>query len=312
MKTNLFCITSHCDNNDKLELLKNNINILKTNGFQVLVSSHIPLDEEILKSIDYFIYDKSNPILYYPERALKFWKTVWVSGRFWELKTYLPDYGWTVLNQFKKISAFCKTLDYSKFTIINYDVKIKPGMLGEFDGNVLSTVKWRDGKTRFPSLIFFSLVRDDFFEFTDRINRKKYAKTKRDTETYAGTLLFDLNAKMEVYEDDVEDFVDFKIIKDDSIWSSNTINDHFQLFNDNDRIIIYDLKHKVKFNIDDQIIEIEAATVIDNKLDKIGFYVDEELIDIKHFLEDRNNIMNILTETKTGFDIKTQKHTTYE
>ena len=75
---------------------------------------------------------------------------------------------------------------------------------------------------------------------------------------------------------------------------------------------IYDLKHKVKFNIDDQIIEIEAATVIDNKLDKIGFYVDEELIDIKHFLEDRNNIMNILTETKTGFDIKTQKHTTYE
>ena len=309
MKTNLFCITSHCDNNYKLELLKNNINILKTNGFQVLVSSHIPLDKEILESIDYFIYDKSNPILYYPERALKFWKTIWVKGIFWELKTYLPDYGWTVLNQFKKISAFCKTLDYSQFTIINYDVKISPGMLGEFDGNILSTVKWRDGGNRFPSLIFFSLIRDDFFKFADSISRKKYAKTKHDPETYAGTLLFDLNTKMEVFADDVEDVVDFKIIKDDSIYDCNTINDHFKLFKDEDAILIYDLKHKVKFNVDDEIIEIEAATVIDNNFDKIGFYDDDKLIDIKHFLEDRNHIITKLIKTKQGFDLNTQKHT---
>tara|TARA_R100001377_G_C3194333_1_gene111953 strand:- start:1660 stop:2607 length:948 start_codon:yes stop_codon:yes gene_type:complete len=313
MKTNLFCITSHCDNNEKLELLKQNITTLKQNGFRVLVSSHIPLDEEILKSIDYFIYDESNPILHYPERALKFWKTVWVpemvnglDGAFWELRSYIPDYGWTVLNQYSKMSAFCKTLDYTNLTIINYDVKLTPKMLGDSTSNIMSTVMWKDGNVRFPSLIYFTLNSNDFFRLTELFNKQDYIDNKYDSETYLGVLLKDF--KYEVFEDLVEDEVEFKEIEDEYIWNVNNINDEFELFYDYDYIIIYTIKNKVIFNIDGEDISLTKPKIVDIG-SKIGFYnSNNELININHLLSTKKFHSRIMKQ-KHRFDIKTQKHT---
>ena len=59
MKNNLFCITSHCNDNDKLLLLKNNIKKIKKKGFDILLFSHIPLDSDITTSVNYFILHES-------------------------------------------------------------------------------------------------------------------------------------------------------------------------------------------------------------------------------------------------------------
>jgi len=63
MNNNLACILSHCDNNEKLIALENNIKTLKKCGFDILLASHIPLGEKITSSVNYFIMIKA--ILYY-------------------------------------------------------------------------------------------------------------------------------------------------------------------------------------------------------------------------------------------------------
>jgi len=72
---NLIIILCYCDTQEKLDILQNTISILKDN-FNILVSSHSSIPTSIQSQIDYFIYDQSNPILRFPERGMKFWKTI--------------------------------------------------------------------------------------------------------------------------------------------------------------------------------------------------------------------------------------------
>ena len=68
---NLVIILCYCDTQSKLDLLSNMILSLK-DKYDILVSTHSPLPLEIQKDINYLVYDKSNPILKYPERGMQF------------------------------------------------------------------------------------------------------------------------------------------------------------------------------------------------------------------------------------------------
>ena len=74
MKNNLIIILSHCDTEEKKEVLINNVNKLKSNNFDILLVSHIPIPSSIQELVEYFIYDKSNPIINWPERGMVFWQ----------------------------------------------------------------------------------------------------------------------------------------------------------------------------------------------------------------------------------------------
>ena len=43
----------------KINILDDNIKQLKSNGFDILLTSHVPLPKSIQSQIEYFIYDKS-------------------------------------------------------------------------------------------------------------------------------------------------------------------------------------------------------------------------------------------------------------
>ena len=59
----LYCITSHCNTLKKVKSLKRTIKQLNDLNRDILLISHIPLSEDIIESVNYFIYDGSNPIL---------------------------------------------------------------------------------------------------------------------------------------------------------------------------------------------------------------------------------------------------------
>tara|TARA_B110001454_G_scaffold203852_1_gene212090 strand:+ start:895 stop:1803 length:909 start_codon:yes stop_codon:yes gene_type:complete len=290
---NLFCITSHCNDEDKIEILKKNINILKNLGFKILVASHIPLCDKILSSIDYFIYDKSNPILYYPERYMDFWKTVEVDKKFLKLNTYLPDYGWTVLNQYKKIGAFCKELNYDQYTFINYDIQLTQEMLNKIkhpSGNIMSNVKWSRNDSnivKFPSLLFFSFTSNDFFRFSSLLNKQDYIDgTHTDSESYVENLLHSF--EYEIFEEMVEDEYDFKVVEDENIWNFNTDNNYFELFVTNENIIIYNFKKSIKFNINGEEGVLTKNKKLDNNIKSIGYYDEDNiLVSILHLLDNK-------------------------
>lgn len=64
MKKDLILITAFCNNSDKLNLLRNLVQSLKkSNQFDILISSHSLLPEDITQHCDYFFYDSKNILL---------------------------------------------------------------------------------------------------------------------------------------------------------------------------------------------------------------------------------------------------------
>ena len=51
----LYCITSHCNTKEKIESLKRTIKQLNDLNRDILLISHIPLSEDIIESVNYFI-----------------------------------------------------------------------------------------------------------------------------------------------------------------------------------------------------------------------------------------------------------------
>lgn len=295
MNNNLACILSHCDNNEKLIALENNIKTLKECGFDVLLASHIPLCEKITSSVNYFIYDKSNPILQFPEKALVYWKSILIGDTFTSLDELLPDYGFTPYNQIKKIGAFCKELEYDNFTFINYDIKITPNMIEEFSnikGNIVSKVKWKKDHNEYsPNLLLFSFSKQDFYKISSSINRKDYifhtnfpvSGESPPPEAYLKYLLKDI--EYNVYKEVVKDTLDFNFMKDTHLWDFNTENVYFSLFFDKSFIILYGLMGNIKFNIDGEDIMINKNTKLKKPMTSFSYYdSNNKLVNINHLL----------------------------
>ena len=68
---NLVVILSHCNDEEKLKVLEDNIKKLKLEGFDILLTTHIPLPQNTQSQVEYLIYDKSNPLIYWPERGME-------------------------------------------------------------------------------------------------------------------------------------------------------------------------------------------------------------------------------------------------
>jgi len=61
---NLVIILSHCDTEGKIKILKDNLESLNMLNLDTMLTSHCPLSTDIQKEVNYFIYDKSNPLLF--------------------------------------------------------------------------------------------------------------------------------------------------------------------------------------------------------------------------------------------------------
>ena len=63
----LAIVLAHADTEEKRFLLKRNLISLKNQGFTTLISTHIPVSDEIEELADIVVYDKDNPIVYQEE-----------------------------------------------------------------------------------------------------------------------------------------------------------------------------------------------------------------------------------------------------
>ena len=58
-----FCILAHCDTKDKLNQLNNKIDTIKEKfNLEIFLFSHLFVPEHIMNKVDYFLYNKNNPI----------------------------------------------------------------------------------------------------------------------------------------------------------------------------------------------------------------------------------------------------------
>ena len=117
-------ITSFCNNQEKINTLKNTLNVLKNLDLDVMFFTSIHLPEEIDKHSDYVIISTENPIFDWPVKAYYQWTKRNIKNLNINMSCTYPDYGYAVLNQIKRMSELALSMDYNHFFIIDYDTNI--------------------------------------------------------------------------------------------------------------------------------------------------------------------------------------------
>ena len=62
-ETDIYIISTYPNTNIKYETTKKCIESLKQDDRKIMISSHMPLSEELQDMVDYYIYDEFNPLI---------------------------------------------------------------------------------------------------------------------------------------------------------------------------------------------------------------------------------------------------------
>ena len=292
---NLVIILSHCDTKEKLEILENNIQLLKSNNFDVLLTSHIPLPKNIQSQVEYLVYDKSNPILHWPKRGMTYWKTFSTDVESLKLVNILPDYGWTAFNQLLTSSHLGLSLEYDYYSFINYDIIFTQQMIEtmklpyDFLCSKVYESKNQDG-FRFPSFMFNIVSKKNLKKLIPLISKQQYINGNfKDAEHYLGHLLsvFDYETYTEVIKDQIEygDKDPFNYNKDNNLFKIfyQSVMDP-KTYKTPPSILFYDIQEKFELIINEKKLTLTPSVcrIEYSKINKFGYYLEGSYIDLMY------------------------------
>lgn len=127
---------SYCNTKEKLQALENSIQGAKDLGLDVLVFARYPIPEYIQSQCDYYIFDKSNPVL--ADRALNHY--FYIHHKY--ISNWFMDYGYAALEQIVKTLGFAKSLNYDYAYWLVYDVNTSG--LGDFRNESIKNLLFHD------------------------------------------------------------------------------------------------------------------------------------------------------------------------
>ena len=125
-------ISSYCDNQEKLDVLENNLKIIKSHNLDVFVISPFNLPKNIVDLCDYFFVTKDNPVFEWPQKAMYYWSIIGKNGKLYKLSRTYGDYGFAGLYQVKQLSEIALNLNYNQFYHMIYDLKIDDNVINGF------------------------------------------------------------------------------------------------------------------------------------------------------------------------------------
>jgi len=133
-------ISSYCDTEEKINILYDNIKILKGLGLDTLVISPVTLPKEIVEVSDFVFFTKENPLLNWPLRGFSFWQTHYSSEGWMTMHRNVAEYGWAGLYQIKKMSQIALSYDYDAFYHIIYDLEIDQYVIDTINSNTVNLI----------------------------------------------------------------------------------------------------------------------------------------------------------------------------
>lgn len=119
-------IVSHADTNEKVDVLKQCIDVVKDQGYDVILTSHIPVPDHIMDSIDFLVYDKKNPVIDTGENSTTFWLAF--DGYSQQYK-FRINYSYSILRLIKNAISLSNINGFEISHIINYDYIILDKLL---------------------------------------------------------------------------------------------------------------------------------------------------------------------------------------
>lgn len=116
----LILITAYTPDLERVQLLKELLKTIDRDSFDIMISSHSPVSDEVVKGCDYFLFQKKNTLLTDIDHKIKFW----FGNEFFEISTtefknynHLIAAGSLILNG---LSA-AKNFGYEKVHFLEYD-----------------------------------------------------------------------------------------------------------------------------------------------------------------------------------------------
>jgi len=169
-------ISSFCDTQEKIDILKRNIFSVKSMNIDVILISPFYMDKDVVDMCDYFFVTKDNPVLDWPEKAMYMWKILFKDEQKIKITTTYSDYGFAGLTQVKQLSEIALNLEYERFYHMIYDLKI--------DENVISGLNSNESNSIYPSkrgetiwdvgLHFMIFDRENLKNFISKITKENY------------------------------------------------------------------------------------------------------------------------------------------
>jgi hypothetical protein len=231
MDKSIVIITAHCDSEEKINMLVDCINEIKSQGYSIIISSHIKVPDFISDLVDYTIYDKENPIIYNYEFEEYGSTTTWLWTSyygFYQEYTFDFNHAYAVLKLIKNGVAIAKINGYEISHVVCYDYVIKDKnllkthseYLKEYD--VYSYNIKNGAKEDIISVGLFSFRNDKFIEsFSDINSKKDYSNcTYAILEEFLSKTFEKKSAK--VFKRDINEIIDDNVL--DRVTNFGNIN----------------------------------------------------------------------------------------
>ena len=283
----IFCVTSYCNSEEKLNVLHKNLLHLKQYDYSILLHSYLPVPEYITKLVDYLIIDKDNPVIDKSIKAL-WWFAIFDN---FQLNKMWDDTSWCAVNQIQQISSFLADKEFEYHIFLNYDLIMSPDKFQEwlihqdksFSGSTLS------GDYNRSSLLFFILDKEDLIFFSKNISLSDYLSEKngRMVEDYFHDKIIERKISFNPtirFSDYIQGF--FGNIPQDQVFNClYDKTDDFHLFFDEKYIILYkpkvDCIIKIIANGITYNIDLKAGTerILEFQTNLDSFYIKYQQIE---------------------------------
>lgn len=154
-------ILSHANNEEKLSVLKDCINSVKKLNYKIIISSHLPIPNDIIHLVDYIIYDKDNHLINRHNTHTgnaRTWSWISYPGFYQELD--INNHAFAVLRLMINGSYIAKANGFNIIHMIHYDCIIQ-------DQNLLDK--------HYTSLLDNELYYYQYPEFPDRVDANLFS-----------------------------------------------------------------------------------------------------------------------------------------
>jgi ASC-1-like (ASCH) protein len=181
MNKEIVIITAHCDDQEKIDTLIECIDVLKSEGYPIIISSHIQVPDNIYNMVDYVIYDKENPLIYsyefeeYGSSTTWFWS---LYDNFYQKYTLDFNHAYAVLKLIKNGVALAQVNGYQISHVVCYDYILNDkNLLSEHTKHLeeydVFSYFFKDAPIQGLSAGLFSFKNDIFLKTFSNINTKK-------------------------------------------------------------------------------------------------------------------------------------------
>lgn len=236
-------ILSHADTEDKIEILDECVNELKSQGYPIIISSHINVPNYLYDKVDYVIYDKENPLIRYDEYNSSYSVVFFWSKHDGYEQSYPIEFNhaYAVLKLIKNGCSVGQVNGYEYTHFVNYDYVLKEDRILKQHSELLESCDivsydWNGSGAQNSNQIssgFFSVRNDSF------LNLIKDIKSKEDYCIYGNPVFEEflynfIGDKLSVKTIPIND-----IITDENKIATKSILDNYIIEGKNGHILLF-------------------------------------------------------------------------